>query len=1190
MYLKSIELVGFKSFADKTKLTFEPGITSVVGPNGSGKSNISDAIRWVMGEMSAKALRGGAMQDVIFAGTQKRKPLGYAQVSLTLDNANRGLNIDYSEVTITRRVYRSGESEYKINSSACRLKDIHELLMDTGLGRDGYSIIGQGKVNEIISGKSDERRNIFDEAAGISKFRHRKAEAQRKLESTSENLVRITDIVTELVSRLEPLKKQSEKAKRYLSLYEEYKVIDINMFLSFADKYKQTKDQLVKDFEIVCQNLAEHEKAVEEIVGSQNMLNKKAEEITLKLDEMRENSGKTELLAKSISGEIDVLLNTVESGEKMIERIKGEIGQLKEKIAAGAEKQKENANQKDQKSQSLKTLQSELEKISESARALNEKLIEMSGNVNKKKNDIVELLNEAADSKSRLSSLEAFKKSFIDRKEALSAERNDAAAEIKKLTDKKSEIKKLLCENEIQTKKHNEEVENVKREEADKTKKAEQLNDSIMHSKGEYNRLNSRLMMLLEMERDYEGLAKSTKTVLNGAKNGQLTGCRICGILSSVIDVEKKYVTAIEAALGGALGNIITEDEFDAKKAIEFLKRTGGGRATFLPISSVKGREIDNIGEIAKTNGFVALASDAAQTDEKYKGIIRSLLGRTVIAKDMDSAVHLSRKFSYRFKVVTLEGEILNAGGSITGGSVNKTTGLLSRANEIKELTKKTKQQKSDIDENEKQYGVLISQTGKLREKLKELENKGAQLRQKNVVLKSDFSHIDILIDSAKESDGGAAAEYETIEKQIKSANEEIAVLINETTAQEFKADALKKEIGEFDEKVSEISKQREKINEKVRLKTLEISDKKHEIASLDEEKCRLIQSLEEYEKSICDKKDDIEGIIKENEKRKTEINEKREAAKGASEKAKTLLLEAENLEKQRDETKELVLKASTRERETREKLYLLKEEQNRLDLKKEKLDEDMDAASAKMWDSYEVTYNTAAQYRREDFSQSEAKKRSAELKSQIKQLGNINLDAVEEYEEIFKRHEFLSSQAKDLESAKTQLEKLIEQITLQMKEQFSEQFAIINEKFTQTFSLLFGGGRASLYLSDPNNVLESGIEIEAQPPGKSLKNLSLLSGGEMAFTAIALLFAILKVRPTPFCVLDEIEAALDEPNVYRFADYLKVYCRNTQFILVTHRRGTMEAANLLYGVTMQEKGVSKLLSLKIDEIENFEN
>lgn len=1188
MYLKSIELAGFKSFADKTKLNFEPGITSVVGPNGSGKSNISDAIRWVMGEMSAKALRGGAMQDVIFAGTQTRKPLGYASVSLTLDNTDHGLNIDFSEVTITRRVYRSGESEYMINSAPCRLKDIHELLMDTGLGRDGYSIIGQGKVNEIISGKSDERRNIFDEAAGISKFRHRKTEAQRKLEQTNDNLLRITDIVSELESRLEPLRKQSEKAKKYLACYEEYKITDINIFLDFADKYKRTKEEILKKFETVSNEADAHEKNMQALVEKENELNNKVSEIENEIDKIRTDSGQNEILAKSIGGEIDVLLNTVSSGEKMIERIEKEKLQLKERIEDYKKQREEIDLQTQSQSDNAKKLQNELEEIEKQAFKLNERLIEEGGEVNKKKNDIVELLNETADSKSKLSSLEAFKQSFIARRDAIGEERRDAAQEIEKLMQRKESLAEELKNSEIALDALNEKISKIKEQAKLKENEFEQNREEIFNTENEFNRLNSRLHMLSEMERDFEGLAKSTKTVLNAAKNGQIRNCRICGILSSVIDVDKKFVTAIESAIGGALGNIITEDEYDAKEAINFLKRTGGGRVTFLPVSSVKGRVLENVGEVSAYDGFVALACDVIKTDKKYDGIIKSLLGRTVIAKDMDSGVQLSRKFSYRFKVVTLDGQILNAGGSITGGSVNKTTGLLSRASELKELKQKTLKLTEIIKENKKKNEFLQKEIERMCENIDLLEKESVEKRQNNVRLSSDFSHIDILIDSAVNSDGGAADELKTIEEQIKSANEEIAVLINETTAQEFKIEELKQMIAESDKIVYEISSTRDEINEKISEKTLEVNDKKHEISVLKSEFERLVEFEKNDTVSIAEKEKDISEIIQKNEIARIEADNKRAEAEKTDIKIKELYKQAQNLSEKKESLKEQVLKASSQEREMREKLYLLKEEQNRLDLKREKLDEEMDSASTKMWDSYEVTYNTALQYKKEDFSLSEAKKRNSELKNIIKSLGNVNLDALEEYEEVSKRHEFLSGQAKDLSQAKNQLENLIEQITEQMKTQFSQQFEIINEKFTETFSLLFGGGKASLYLSDPKNVLESGIEIEAQPPGKSLKNLSLLSGGEMAFTAIALLFAILKVRPTPFCVLDEIEAALDEPNVYRFADYLKIYCKNTQFILVTHRRGTMEAANLLYGVTMQEKGVSKLLSIKLDEAKNL--
>lgn len=1190
MYLKSIELAGFKSFADKTFLTFEPGITSVVGPNGSGKSNISDAIRWVMGEMSAKALRGGAMQDVIFAGTQKRKPLGYAQVTLTLDNSDGGFKIDYHEVAITRRVYRSGESEYYINNSPCRLKDIHELLMDTGLGRDGYSIIGQGKVNEIISGKADDRRNIFDEAAGISKFRHRKIEAQRKLTSTTDNLVRINDIVTELASRLEPLRRQSEKAKKYLTLYEEFKTLDINIFLDFADKYNDAKSALQKDFSIVCANIDTVNKNIEATIEKAKELASLEEKISSELDGKRELNSQTELMIKSIGGEIDVLYNTISSGGKMIERIEKEIGSLKLKIESYASKNTEFAQKLEEEKQLLVQMKEELKSVNDTLSSMNIDISDLTSKISAKKADIIDLLNEATDSKSKLSSLEAFKRSFIERRDAINENRRDAAEEIKKLSDKKEELKRDLdIQSSELDKMKNTAVQ--KREATEKLRRDYSSFTELMTNKTmEFNRHNSRLNMLREMERDFEGLGKSTKSVLTAVQNGQLQGCKIYGILSSVIDTNKKYVTAIEAALGGALGNIITETEYDAKTAINYLKRTGGGRVTFLPVSSVKGYELDNADTIAKETGFVALASRIISTDKKYAGIIKSLLGRTVIAEDMDSAIAISRKFSYRFKVVTLEGEILNAGGSVTGGSMNKTTGLLSRANDIKTLSKLTDDLKAEISDLTKKREETQKAISASEQEYEKTEAILAEKQQTVVRLNSDYSHIDILIDSAKNSDGGAEAELAQIEENIKSANEELAILINETTSQEFKVDKLKKEIEEDEEVLEELNQKRDSFASASKEKTVNLHVKERDIESVKEEISRLVQFKEEDLKSISEKERDISDIKQKNEDIKLEIEQKKSDATQASAKIEEITKAIAELEEKRVETRRLINTVNEEERQTREKLYLLKEEQSRLDAKREKLDSDMDSASAKMWDDYEITYNTALEYKKADFVLSDAKKRVSELKSSIKQLGNVNLDSVEEYKEAYERHTFLSVQAEDLTQAKNELEHLIEQITVQMKQQFTEQFALINEKFSETFTQLFGGGRASLKLSDPTDVLESGIDIEAQPPGKSLKNLSLLSGGEMAFTAIALLFAILKVRPTPFCVLDEIEAALDEPNVYRFADYLKIYCKNTQFILVTHRRGTMEAANLLYGVTMQEKGVSKLLALKIDEVEAFEN
>lgn len=1188
MYLKSIELVGFKSFADKTLLNFEKGITSVVGPNGSGKSNISDAIRWVMGEMSAKTLRGSAMQDVIFAGTQKRKPLGYAQVCLTLDNSDKMFKIDYEEVSITRRVYRSGESEYYINGSACRLKDIHELLMDTGLGRDGYSIIGQGKVNEIISGKADERRNIFDEAAGISKFRHRKVEAQRKLATTEENLLRITDIVSELEGRLEPLKKQSEKARKYLVIYEELKSTDINLFLDFADKYNENKAGVSADFEIVCKNISDVEKKLEQIIEQMNTLSAGEEEINKNLDLLKEQSSNAQIFIKTIDGEIDVLNNTISSSEKMIERIIGEIEGINKKTEADKLLiLQKNEDVKEAREKYLE-LKEEVERANSKVNEANAEMIEASGEVNQKKADIIELLNEAGTYKSKQSSIEAFKQSFIDRKNAINEERSDADAEVLELEKRKEEIKAEFEKEDSVFGEMKKSLAEKKEELSFSKKLFDEIGEKLTGKNMAYNKVYSRLNMLLEMEKDFEGLSKGTKAVLNAVKNGQLQNVRVLGTLSSVVDTQKKYITAIEAAIGASLGNVITEDEFDAKKAIEYLKRSGNGRVTFLPVSSVKGREIDNLGEISKQDGFDALASRIINCDEKYRGIVDSLLGRTIIAKDMDSAIAMSRKFSYRFKIVTLEGEILNSGGSISGGSMNKSTGLLSRAGEIKELKSLLSSSKNEIESLSKDREESLVKIQKLEKEISVSEEEAYEKQQIVVRLNSDYSHIDTLIESAKNSAGDAETELLQIEQQIKAANEELAELINVTTAQEFKVEELTNQIKESEEKLEEMTLRRDELMAVAREKTVELHVKSRDIEAIEEAVKTLEDSLKDSYVQIELKEKDIEEYKESIKNTNEKISLKREEIKKAGKEVSEFEKKLSEMEEERLRCRELSKQAGDEERKLRESVYLLKEEQNRLSLKLEKLDGDMESAAAKMWESYEVTYNTALEYKKNDFVVSEGKKRLSELKGQIKQLGNVNLDAIEEYKEVSERYEFLFNQSQDIIKAKKELEQLILQLTEEMKDQFVSQFAIINEHFTETFSLLFGGGRACLKLSDPADVLESGIEIEAQPPGKSLKSMSLLSGGEMAFTAIALLFAILKVRPTPFCVLDEIEAALDEPNVYRFADYLKMYCKNTQFILVTHRRGTMEAANLLYGVTMQEKGVSKLLTLKIDEIENI--
>lgn len=1184
MYLKGIELTGFKSFADKTRLTFEPGVTSVVGPNGSGKSNISDAIRWVMGEMSAKSLRGSNMQDVIFAGTQTRKPLGFAQVSLTLDNSDHAMDIEYDEVTVTRRVYRSGESEYYINGAACRLKDIHELFMDTGLGREGYSIIGQGKVNEIISGKADDRRYMFDEAAGISKFRHRKDEAERKLLHTQDNLVRINDIVSELSGQLEPLQRQSQKARKYLDLREEMKGLEINVFIRSVEKLRHDIGEVNEKFATVTEQFermkADNAKSDEEA----ERLNALADSLETEIEKKRGESAEIEISLKGIFGDIEVLKNNITSNEKLAARIEQDIINQQKKTE-GLDKTAEALEaDKAKKNECCRLMKEEADVLARQNDDLAGQALKLGETVNSLKAEVIEKLNSISLLKSKLGSLEAFKKSFTQRAEAIETEKQSMGAELEKIERELDAARKSLSDSGIR-------VEKGKKELAELDVK---INENQIHFDGlkrsademgaTLSRELSQLQMLREMERDFEGFAKSVKGILTAHEHGRLGDTKVYGALSSLLEVKGEYVTAVEALLGGALQNVVVQSEQDAKAAIKYLKENRMGRVTFLPVSSVKGKTLDNAETVRTQKGYVGIASELVGCGAQYDGIVKSLLGRCVVVDNMDNAIAMSKKFGYKFRIATLDGELFNAGGSITGGSMNKSTGILSRASQIKVLEARCAENKKELGQIKGQMSSVENMLSALNAQRKGEDTLLRMAEQEAARAETELEHINLMAAAKKNSGESIDSELEQLNEQIIDTNEQIAELINMTTKAELEIESKNSEIAAREEELSLLEEQRRELSDALGAKNVELVSMQKDISAMDYMISENGRQKDAALAEIETKRRDIDDINDKNGQILIQISEKEEQIEKEKTRSEAVLEEIRQLNEKRDETRVLARKSLEESKDVREKVYALKEEQNRLDSRREKIETEIDAITSKMWEEYEVTYLSAKEYESDIGSVSAAKARVSELRSSIRALGSVNVDAIEEYASVRERYDFLSNQAADLTQAKESLEKLIESIQDKMKIQFKEQFEIINSKFASTFSELFGGGRAELRLTDPSDVLGSGVEIDAQPPGKKLQNLSLLSGGEMAFTAIALLFAILQVRPTPFCVLDEIEAALDEPNVYRFADYVRRYSKKIQFILVTHRRGTMEAADLLYGVTMQEKGVSKLLALKLDE------
>lgn len=1182
MFLKRLELQGFKSFADKTVLDFSKGATAVVGPNGSGKSNISDAIRWVMGEMSAKSLRGANMQDVIFAGTQIRKPVNYAQVSLVLDNSEKVFPIDFEEVIVTRRVFRSGESVYQINKSNCRLKDIHELFMDTGLGRDGYSIIGQGNVSQILSTKAEERRSLFEEAAGVAKYKYRKEEALRKLSSVQDNLIRIQDITTELETQLAPLETQAEKARKYLLLYEEYKSLDVNLSLRTIEHNKsaaEEADRLYAAVEEELSQLRQHESETEQRLSGLYEESKKVDEQqTEKNAQLIENEARS----SSNMNEISIAENNIKNNHSILARIDYEIDEIQQKDRERNNQIGEYKNAIAQSENTAQSMVSEYDVLKTEADTVCRQQEDLHNQMESLKGDIIEQMNQIASEKARIDGMQKLRNNFLQRQQAVETElesletgRENTQKEIqeaqRKITEKNQKLQslKLQYEKQLQQKQQLSQLQN------EMISQAHTLSVDLRSKQ-------SKKRLLEDMENSYEGYAKSVKTVLQSPHLKRLS---IYGTVSGLIDVEKEYVTAIEIALGGALQNIIVETEEDAKQAIAFLRSNKAGRATFLPVSSVHGKVLDQLGAVKKEPGFVGLASELIRYEKKYDGILKSLLGRVIVVETIDHAIALSRKFGYRFRVVTLAGDVLNSGGSMAGGSVNKSSGFLSRATEIKTLGAEIAALKLKEQELEKSRQQQEKSLQSLRY---QLESGGGLIREYEdqvLRLENTSSHLKQTLQSSGATKQTLAEEQKQIKQQLSLSAEEIAALLQAVRGKETAVEKTNISIQEMEEEYAKISQMRDAKNQQLMDQTLKMGSIEKDIQLAKEHIRTLTAEIDAAAHALESKRQDKERICQQNDGLYQEIRQKEQLNEQIQQFSQELKKQITSIEQQKVKVVQQMQEIQNSNKDLTERLLQLQQELSRVDTKRVKLNMEQENILNRLWEEYEITYSTAQELRKELENEKEAAKQAASLKAQIKSLGSINLDAIEEYKTVKERFEFLSTQKADLEQAKENLNKVIISMEELMEKHFGEQFTLINESFGEVFTELFGGGKGRLYLSDPEHILESGIEIEVQLPGKGLQNINLYSGGEKSFIAIALLFAILRVKPTPFCILDEIDAALDDVNVSRFATYLKNYIDQTQFIVITHRRGTMEAANVLYGVTMQEKGVSKLLSLQIDEV-----
>ncbi len=1183
MYLKRLELQGFKSFADKTVLEFMPGITSVIGPNGSGKSNIADAIRWILGEQSMKSLRGSKSLDIIFSGTQNRKSLGFAEGSLVFDNTDGSLPIEYTEVTITRKLYRSGETGYYINKVPCRLKDVLELFMDTGIGKDGYSIIGQGKIDEILSNKSEDRRNIFEEAAGIVKYRARKQESEKKLERTKLNLLRINDILSEIEGNIEPLKVSAEKAKKYLNLREELKNIEIGLFIYNIEKYKKDLEEIVKDEEIYKTQSEEEETKMERVKALKEELKSQIDEITNRIEEMSNIGFESQKEIEMLNSDISVAKTRIENNNENTARYEKEIEEAKEKL----KNLKEEMEQKKQKKDSLKEnkakFQKELEEKEEELRKITEKLSSKELEIEGYKTKVSENTDKKYELQGDVHAEEINFENFEKRERQIGGEIVSNISELDSTRMQKEDISKEFYEIDSKRNKIVKSLEEVnsKKEEADKKIKLYESNINAYQSEKRIK--ESRLKFLEETEREKEGYIKSVKSLLKDCENIKELGKGMHGVLANIIEVPEEYQTAIEMCLGASLQNIVTDTEEDAKRLVEHLRKNNLGRASFLPISSVRGKKLDRIR--GKEPGVIGIASDLIKYNKKYEQIVTNLLGRTVIVNNMDTAIKLAKQNGYSFRIITVEGDIINPSGAITGGSVaKKTVNILGRGREIEKLQKeikaleeKIKKQEQEKKEYEDSIEDIFEEAGSLEKELQEIDITYATEKQKLVSIEENISKVEQRVNKLKEEKEKLKEEKENAIKNKETIQEEIDKLTEDT-------EKLTNVIQEYANLNKDNQKYVDDLNFDITNLKISVSSFDESESSIEELQERINLDVENTKQSIENKTRQIEEIKQDNVTLNESIKDTEEKIEKIKEEVKNSGSKVEELKQNRIDKNERLKKVEDEINDKFKVIEDLKAQIVKIDVKKTKIEDDINGIINKMWEEYELTPNNVQDCRRPE-NVAATQKQVNNLRKELKELGSVNVDAIEEYKNMKERYDFMCEQRVDLEDTMAKLRKIIADMTQTMKEQFKTQFDLINKNFQEVFRELFGGGNASLKLEDENNILECGIEINVQPPGKKLQNMMLLSGGEKAFTAIALLFAILKINPAPFCVLDEIEAALDDVNVYRFADYLKKFSRDTQFLVITHRKGTMEAADTVYGVTMEEKGISKLLSMKLAEV-----
>lgn len=1181
MYLKSIEVHGFKSFANKIVFDFHKGITGIVGPNGSGKSNVADAVRWVLGEQSVKQLRGSSMQDVIFAGTENRKPLSYAYVAITLDNSDHQLAIDYEEVTVARRLYRSGESEYLINGSPCRLKEVSELFYDTGIGKEGYSIIGQGQIDRILSGKPEERRELFDEAAGIVKFKKRKATAQKKLENERDNLVRVNDILAELERQVGPLERQSEKAKTYLKKKSELKEYDVNMFLLESEQIRSQQKDVEDKFQIADAQLKESNADYEKIRTEYEQLGQSMAQMDEKINSIRENISNTSVMKEKLESQIQILTEQIHTAEMTDEHLQSRLDAIDQEKAQRSEQSATYIAEKEKLDEQLLEVQNRQNEAQEKLTAVQQEIARCNQGIENGQKELYELLNNKAGIQSKQQRFDTMLEQINIRKAELGKrllDRKTQEADLNTvLSDYQKELEAVSLEI-IDLKKKEEELTGKEKEWRDKLR---ENGRKLEENQTAFHKQQSRLESLKNIAERYDGYGNSIRKVMEQKASNP----GLLGVVSDLIQVEKKYETAIETALGGNIQNIVTEDESTAKKMIGFLKQNRLGRATFLPLTSVSAKGNPKNETLLDEEGVLGIANRLVKCDKKYDEVAAYLLGRVLVVDTIDHAIALAKKNHYSLHIVTLEGEYLSPGGSMTGGAFKNSSNLLARKREIEELEQK-------VDSIRKELSELKNRREDIRTAIElnadELDQVKEELQQKYLVQNTAKMNVDRAKQQRNESEAvftGLMGEKQQIEQQIEEIDNNKKQILDEIEYSKKREQEINEEANAFQkileeqakleneasQKLSNIQLETANIKQKVEFAQVNIDRINGEVEKFDAERADLLENAAQSKEDAKKKQQDIEEI------------------------KKTIAASGESHGKLEEELRESVAKKEQmsadyrgffqKQEEISKRCNDLDKEIFRLNNQREKLKEAGEYQTNYLWEEYELTPHAALELQNDIYDDLTAlNKMVAEVKDEIRKLGDVNVNAIEEYKEVSERYQFLKGQHDDLVEAEQTLVGIIEDLDSGMRKQFSEKFAEIQKEFDASFKHLFGGGHGTLELVEDEDILECGIRIIAQPPGKKLQNMMQLSGGEKALTAIALLFAIQALKPSPFCLLDEIEAALDDSNVTRFASYLNKLTKNTQFIVITHRRGTMAAADRLYGITMQEKGVSTLVSVNLIE------